>query len=317
MRGVWLSLLGCAVVASASHAGAAPLVVDWQAPACAGEAAFRSRVRDALQREAEVALEQELKVSVTIREEPEQRGFSLQIRMESGARQLELPSCDEAVAAAATFVALTIDPNATPASAAAPAEEPAPVVTTPPPRTAAPAPKLAPPPAARPAERYAAVFAGAALGEVPATSPLVGATVGLRLRALAFGAEGFWIAPKTELVPGTTKGGSIGLWGGGVAACYLSRQPPLRLSGCLGAQAGAWHSRGVGVGTPTEQNDWWLAGLGRLGASLALTSSLGLYLAADVVVPARRPWFGVANLGRVFRPKPVSERLSGGVELNF
>jgi hypothetical protein len=324
MRGAWLSVSGRAcslagagsLLLSAQVAGAAPLVVSWQAPACAEESAFRARVHDALQREPEAALEQELKVSVTIREEPEKSQFSLLIRMNAGARQLQLPSCEEAVAAAATLVALSIDPNVAVPSEPAPAAEPA--------RPAEP-PKLDPPPApqAKPKalaprpERYVAAFGGASFGEVPAISPLVGAAFGWRFRRFALAADAFWIAPQTQLLIGTSKGGSVGVWGAGLSACYLLRQPALRLSGCLGVQAGAWHSRGEGVTDPTEQTDGWLAGLARLGASVPVTSTWGLYLAGDALVPARRPWFAVAQLGRIFRPEAVGERLSAGLELSF
>src|SRR5258706_9599944 len=112
MRGLRFLLVCCATLSGARSAGAAPLVVDWEAPVCAQEAAFRARLRDALQREPESALERELRVSVQIRENPEKLSYLLQIRTDAGARELELPSCAEALAAAATVVALAIDPNA-------------------------------------------------------------------------------------------------------------------------------------------------------------------------------------------------------------
>jgi hypothetical protein len=273
-------------------------------------------VRDALQREPEVLLEQELKVSVSIQQQPEKSRFSLKIRMNAGARELELPSCDEALAAAATLVALSIDPNAVVPSEPSPAAEPPPAAEPSKPEPL-PAPKPKRPTATPTRGRYVAVLGGASFGEVPAVSPLVGASLGWRFRTLAVAVDGFWIAPKTERLPGTSKGGSVGVWGAGLSACYLLRQPALRWSACLGAQAGGWHSRGEGVTNPTEQTDWWFAGLARLGASVPVTSAWGLYLAADLVVPARRPWFTVAQLGRIFRPQAVGERLSAGLELSF
>lgn len=317
MRLVW-SLLACgALLSSWRFAAAAPLSLAWDAPACAQEQTFRARVRDALRREPEAALESELRVSLSIRENPEKTGYSLRVSTEAGTRQLELLTCDEAVAAAATVVALTIDPNA------APPPEPAPAAPAP------ASPKPAAPPAALPEparpqavkaitlEPYMAAFGGVSLGDVPALSPLVGGGAGLRIGRLGAGVEGFWIAPQSELLAGTNKGGEIGLWGGGVSACYLLPEGDLRLSGCLAAQAGVWRSEGVGVTSPVEQSDWWAAGVARLGAGARLASSLGLFLAADVVVPARRPSFRLEALGQVFRPNLVAGRFSGGVELGF
>jgi hypothetical protein len=317
MRGVWPWLVGCAALSAPRIATAAPLIVDWQAPECAQEAAFQTRVRDALQREPESVLERELRVRVQIAEIATKSGYSLQIRMAAGSRELELPSCQEAVAAAATVVALAIDPSAVTADAGSTEREPAaaPPTTEPEARAAAPAPP--PPPSLPRWQPYAIAFGGVSIGEVPAPSPLAGVGLGLRSGAFSADAEGFWVASQTKLLEGTSKGGRIGLWGAGVSACYSPLQQLVRLSGCLAAQAGAWHSRGEGVTAPTEQSDWWLAGVGRLMAGARLTPQLGLFLSADMVIPARRPHFKLAGVGEVFRPSPLTERISGGLELSF
>lgn len=315
MRGVWFWPVACAALLGAPRAAAAPFVVDWHAPDCAQESAFRARVRDALQREPELALEQELSVDVTIREAGERPAFRLKISVGGGARELELPSCAEAVAAAATLVALTIDPQAhLPAAEPEPSLVAAPVPRTPEPRSAPAAEPVTPAPSR---ERFVAAFAGVSLGDVPASSPLVGGRFGLRLRSFALALDGFWLAQQTELLPGSSKGGEIGLWGGGLAGCYGVPQGLLRLSACVGAQAGAWHSRGVGVVAATEQSDWWLAGVARVGAGVQVAPSLGLFLNGDVVVPARRPWFRLEGVGAVFRPPAVAFRPTAGVELSF
>ncbi len=318
MRGVCFLLAVCAPLSGARRVGAAPLSIDWQAPACAQQAVFRARVRDALQRDPESALESELRVAVQIGKNPTNTGYSLQIRMAAGTRELETPSCDEAVAAAATVVALTIDPHAVAPTATEPA--PADQRTVPRPPAAKPAePKAARLPSVQSPrlEPYVTAFGGVSAGEVPALSPLVSASVGGHFRWLGVGGEGFWIAPQTQLLAGTDKGGELRLWGAGLSACYLPLRRNLRLSACLAAQAGAWHSRGVGVTSPTAQNDWWAAGVARLQGGVRVASVLGLFLAADVVVPARRPWFRLEGVGGVFRPKPLAERFSAGVELSF
>jgi hypothetical protein len=309
-----LLLASCAALSGTGPAAAAPLLVDWSAPDCALESGFRARVRDALRREPESALERELRVRVQIAEKPEKSGYSLIIETEAGQRKLETPTCDEAVAAAATLVALTIDPNALPP--AAPAEPPPPPPPKAPPRPATATPPPAPAPPAR-IEPYVAVFGGASLGEVPAISPLAGGAIGLRFRGLGVSAEGFWIARQTELLPGSNKGGEIGLFGGGLSICYSPLRDRFRLSGCVGGQAGAWGSIGVRVDNPIEQSDWWLAGLGRLGAAARVTGPLGLFLNADVLAPVRTPRFKLEGLGEVFQPSPVAGRVSGGVELGF
>jgi hypothetical protein len=299
------------MLSRAPAAGAAPLVVDWNAPACAQESAFRARVHDALRREPERALEQELRVSVRIAQQQEMVGYSLQIQTEAGRRQLETSSCEEAVAAAATLVALIIDPSALPPPARA--EPPPP---PPPPRPPTNKPAAPTEPRAR-FVPYVAAFGGVSLGEVPAPSPLVGGAIGLRWRSLGIGAEGLWIAPQTELLPGSNKGGEIGLFGGGLSVCYSPLRGRSRLTGCLLGQAGAWRSAGVRVANPSEQTDWWLAGVGRVGVGLQVTPAFGVFLNGDVVVPARTPRFKLEGLGDVFQPSAVGGRVSGGVELGF
>lgn len=316
MRCVWVLLAWCAVVASAREAAAAPLVVDWQAPECAQAHAFRARVRDALRREPESALEQELEVRVNITANANQTAYRLEIQMAAGTRQLELPSCDEAVAAAATVVALSIDPQA--AAAVAPA--PAPASPPEPKPRPEPEPKSTPAVPAPASDRtapYLAAFGGASLGDVPKVSTLVGGAAGLRFGRWALGVEGFWIAPQTELLPGTRKGGEVGLMGGGAHACYLPLRGDLSVRGCLAGQAGVWRSRGVGVMQPIEQNDWWLAGVARLAATAKVSRQFGLFLAVEVAVPARRPSFLLRDLGEVHRPSVAAGRSTVGVELDF
>lgn len=274
-------------------------------------------MRDALQREPESALASELQVTVRIGEIAENPGYFLHISMAAGSRELELPSCDEALAAAATLVALAIDPQATAPAAAEPVSQPPKPPEHQEPRRPQPQPAPPHPATTTRLAPYVSVFGGASFGEVPAASPLFGAGLGVRWGALGIGAEGFWIAPQTELVAGTAKGGRIGLWGGGLSACYAPLAPAVRLSGCLGAEAGAWHSRGVGVTAPTEQSDWWLAGFGRLASGVRVARPLELFLAADLLVPARRPRFKLDGVGQVFRPNSAGFRASAGALLSF
>ena len=308
MRWVWLLLASCAALGASRVARAAPLSVEWRAPPCAAQAEFRARVRDALRREPEAVLEQELSVVLEIAENADKSGYFLRVEMAGGARSLETPSCDEAVAAAAIVVALAIDPNA--------------MSPTPAPAPPAPEPKASPAPStARPRETlelFVAVGAGVSLGEAPAPSPLLVGALGLRWRAFGAQLEGLWLASQTALLPGdAARGGQIGLAGAGLALCVSPLREKWRLSACLAGQAGAWRSRGVAVANPEQHNEPWLSAVARLGAGVSLSSSFGLFLSADVVVPARTPSFELEDLGRVYRPNAVAARLSAGPELRF
>lgn len=308
MRWVWLLLVSCAALGASRVARAAPLSVEWRAPPCAAQAEFRARVRDALRREPEAVLEQELSVVLEIAENSDKSGYSLRIELAGGARSLETPSCDEAVAAAAIVVALAIDPNAmtSVATPAPPAPEPKPSPTA---RAASPRETL---------ELFVAVGGGVSLGEAPAPSPLLGGALGLRWRAFGAQLEGFWQASQTALLPGDAeRGGQVGLAGAGLALCVSPVHDKWRLSACLAGQAGAWRSRGVGVASPEQHSEPWLAALGRLGGGVSLSSSVGLFLTADVVVPARTPSFELEDLGRVYRPNAAALRFSAGPELRF
>jgi hypothetical protein len=73
----------------------------------------------------------------------------------------------------------------------------------------------------------------------------------------------------------------------------------------------------VRVASPSEQTDWWLAGVGRVGVGLQVTPALGVFLNGDLVVPARTPRFKLEALGDVFQPSALAGRFSAGVELVF
>lgn len=307
MRRAWSLLVSCAALAGARLATAAPLSIAWSAPPCAAETELRRRVKDALGREPESVLERELRVRLKIAENAQNTGYWLQLELEGGTRELETPSCDEAVAAAATIVALAIDPNAvSPATGAPP-----------------PQPKQELPAANRAAKRlelepYVAAFGGIALEELPSMSLLGGAALGLRWHGFGAQAEGFWMASRTALLPGELeKGGEIGLAGGGLSLCYSPLRGNWRLTGCVAGQAGAWRSRGVAVKNPEEHSALWLAAVGRIGAGVSLGASLGLFLNGDLVIPARRPSFKLQDLGEVYRPSAAGARVSAGVELRF
>jgi hypothetical protein len=295
------------VLASARLATAAPLSVEWSAPPCAVEAELRGRVRDALRREPESVLERELRVRVKIAENAGKTGYWLQLELQGGSRELETPSCAEAVAAAATIVALAIDPNAVTRASDAPPQEP----------------KQQPMSdgAAKARERlepYAAAFGGISLAELPGVSPLWGAILGLRWRGFGAQAEGFWMAPSTALLPGELeKGGEIGLAGGGLALCYSPLRGSWRLTGCVAGQAGAWRARGVAVKNPEQHSALWLAAVARIGVGVSLGATLGLFLNGDLVISARRPSFRLQDLGEVYRPSSAGGRGSAGAELRF
>src|SRR5688572_1314348 len=103
-------LISCAVMAVVVPANAAELIVDWRAPDCAKESDFRARVQNALRRQPEQVLREDLRVSVEISENLQTADYDLRLSTEHGTRHLQTATCAEAVAAAAVVVSLAIDP---------------------------------------------------------------------------------------------------------------------------------------------------------------------------------------------------------------
>ncbi len=231
-----------------------------------------------------------------------------------GERVFEDASCAAVTDAVVVVLAWMVDPEVMLGSSSQAPE--------PPPRARPPAPKLAPKP-----ERELAVVVG--LGAQVDTGSLPSAGFGAELRAgawlrrvqLAAFAGGFLRQDATiaeRVSDGTPLGGQFALLALGVEACPSLDVPgALRLMACAGPELDWLRATGLGVTTPTRAEKAWAAL--RLGgsAALALSQEVSLVLGVRAIIPSRREYFALHNVGVVHRASPVSLRGSLAVELAF
>ncbi|HEY1534021.1 MAG TPA: hypothetical protein VGF76_08375 [Polyangiaceae bacterium] len=266
------------------------------------ESEFRSRLQRVLHKDPEQPAA-DLALSVQIREQAS-AGYELVVRArqhgEALERVLEPKTCADALEAAAVVVALAVDPNARAADSLSP-ERP------------------------RDSSRKAgltvrsALLGGVALRELPQAAPFLSADTGLDFRAFSASLEAFWIAPERARLAsdGVGRGGEIGAFGGGLAACYVPVQDAGRLSTCLTAQVGAWTSKGSAVLHPEAKLEPWLSTGARVRYLIPLGYRLGVLLQADATWLGSRPDFFLDGLGTVFVPPAFGARFGSGLQLRF
>jgi hypothetical protein len=222
------------------------------------------------------------------------------------------PDCAPLAAATTLAVALSIDPDAKLAPAAA--RSPLVAIPTPPaPREEAPArstaeaPPSTPsrPPAAAdtvasPKEREknvnvsVALRGGAALGVLPNIAPALGVAAGVDLRPRFEIHAGTWWLPEQRTDDGQFGFGLTGLSAG---ACYhaLDGRGPFRVSGCADAIAGAIHAVVYEL-TPSHPGDrLWVALEPGVRVQIALVKPLSVELGAAMLVPLGRYTFTVGG----------------------
>lgn len=279
-RAVGLAIV-IGLVAFATPALAWPLYYPPTETACVDAAGFRRQVED--QRAAP-----DTDVDVAIRLETTRAGdtwtvdLTIFVGAEPGARrELQAPSCAEAVAAASLIAALALD-AAPPLPALLPA---VPTVTPPaaPPRTP-PRPRRPPPgprAATPPLTAAVTIELGAAPFGLPGVALGARADLGLGVGPLGLGLGGGGFAGSTQ-TDATGVGAEASLW---FAAVALRAGPWHRLTLGTMFEIGKLAAQGVGVALPRRESLQWQAVGAGLRFEMPTWRGLRPAVAADVAFP--------------------------------
>lgn len=348
------TLLAVLVSAAPTPAGALSGVeLRWDAPAaCPDESALRQQVEAILGAPLDAARPRPLSVIAVVRDDGTTRSLRIFTVTGDGMHERALRydrDCALLTRAAAVLIAITIDPTSlgrldpaalalleptstpeppptTATSGAASAPEPAPVrepasVTAPvhePPPTRAPraaASPVRPPWRPRGALR---VFAGVALGEMPAVGGGLGGAAALVFRHLRLElAVSLWPARRAR-ISGTEAGADFLLWTLGPRVCgVVHPHRLLEVPLCLGLEAGRIRVTGVRLADDRSDRAAWVAAVLAPSLVVAPLRRLALWFAPELLVPATRTIFTVEEAGPIWRAQPVAGRLTLGVELRF
>jgi hypothetical protein len=160
---------------------------------------------------------------------------------------------------------------------------------------------------------------GASFGSQPGVAPRVAASIGVRFgrfaarSGVAFAAE--TSEPSTVL---PSAGGALWLFAIETRACgSFLRAGRLDLAGCAGADVALLAARGYGVTAPARAETWSLAPAIGFEPAFLLADRFRIVLPLELSFPLDRPTFTIDGLGPIFRPSPVSGRVSLGLELDF
>jgi hypothetical protein len=262
-------------------------------------------------------------------------GFRLLLTMSVGnapsSRVIEARSCDELAGAAAIAIALLARSSADEASgssagagtSAAPAAE----GHSEPPPAAAPRPEtpiVKQDSSAEPAPTRLRVIVDAPVGvagwgSLPSAALGVGATLGIRWKALRASAGGeLWHRQTHEVTGFATR---FTLESAHVEACLIQGGTGLELGPCLGAAAQRVVGEGLGsdVFTARSRTAVWFSGTAGIFASLPTPgfTHLRFFGGASVLVSPSRPRFVIDQLGPVHEPALAALRLDLGCEWIF
>lgn len=159
------------------------------------------------------------------------------------------------------------------------------------------------------------------VGSLPA--PGFGAAVGgeLRWRRLQLRALGTLLLEQhAELgAPAPAPGADLRLFAGSLHGCTSPVQAgAFALPVCLGFELGWLTGVGTGVAAPRSGSAPWAAPrLDAGGRWCARSSPVCLGLTLTAATPITRSRFELTNIGTVYRPAPVTGRLSFGVDVGF
>lgn len=299
-------------------------VIVWEAPPrCPGPAVVRASLarllrasegRPSYRAEARIV---EGETDFTLR-------LTVTVGEAGGERTLRGPSCDALAEAAATIVALAVDPDGVARLPVAPAVSVAPLVLqplSPPPASAAPTPPSVPappPPAAQPEPSTSRATAGPLialeLGLLPTTMPVFGVAGSARRGPLAFllwGAAG--TAQRVVAPSGAGAEVSAAVIGAGACRGVLG----LPVGPCFALSAARVAGGGFGAGIAPRANSKVLV-RAELGAEGVLEGGfVGARIAAFAIAPLQRQAFVVGAGEELFRPSAVGARLELGGFLRF
>lgn len=275
-----------------------PLTLEYAAPAeCPAQRALTAAVENL------VAADRARPLSVRVTIEKAGKAYEARINSADGsARVLSGSSCEEVVEGASVVLALAITPGAA-------AEEPLGGPASPAASTRPPKP-----------DTHALLGAGARgdAGTLPHTALGFGGQLGVEHgRFSAYVAGTYWLGERTSLAAQPTLGGDFSWWTAAVTGCAAPATGVLRLDLCAGAEVGRLSGSGFGFpGTRTSATPW-IAGVGSLEASWAISAGFRLRAVVGAAVPfvGRRPF--LLDGARVHEPSAVAGRAEIGPEVVF
>jgi hypothetical protein len=213
----------------------------------------------------------------------------------SGERRFEGPTCDLVADAAVLVVAMMLDPLAIAERIKSRTEAS---------QGAAPSP---PPPSSREQPRMlAGLRAVADVGSLPGPAGGLGVVLGVQYGRWHLEGDATAWLPRVALAPpAQDRGGEIGLYSGGLRACWDAVQSgsgELRLGGCLAGEAGVTTGQGTtGIAQPEQTSGLWVATFAGVTARQVSASGLAPWLSLDIGAPIRRPMYVIdSGSSRVF-----------------
>lgn len=169
------------------------------------------------------------------------------------------------------------------------------------------------PVSAAPLTVAAAVRAGGGYGVLgPAASGLISASLSATRRRFGLEAQLFWTTPRAYAYDeGFVE---VGLWGGGLDACYEATSDPSRMTlrPCAGVRVGSLSGSGARFDANAHAKQAWVALAVGVHVELPLKGRWRLVAAPSLVVPAREHVFGVSGRGAAFESLPVAATLQIG-----
>ena len=189
-----------------------------------------------------------------------------------------------------------------------------------------------PSPAVRPIALHVRAYGRAGIGLMPRFDAGGGLAAGLGwqwLRVEAFG--GVVTGAQLQIEQVSTANARILAWSVGLRGCAIawsSATGSVAFPLCASASAGQFVGRpgGSGLIRAQQRSIAWFAASGGPGVIVRLTPHLSVVADVSLLVPVRRPGFGVAEPqdqaaeesgGLIFRPAQVTFRTTVGIEVHF
>lgn len=335
----WCSslLISGAVFAQAQEPEPLPLDLVWQGPeTCTGTSQTIAEIRRMISSARPLANATRVAVAVEARLTSDGK-WAIRLATVSGERtgerQLRAETCDEARRAVALLVALMLDPQAhvaDPVPQKTTSEQSLPTADTGPEKDVQPERKAAAVPESKPnaplvrtsLDPVRGCF-GAHLAADNGTLPSI--DIGARLLLGVKTREwqlvlraGGWLNRNSDYSAAPGTGVRLGLFDAELAACGIAvHKGAGSLQLCAGPRLYAFHASSYGVSSPASVTHVWSGGFGELAFLYRVVHGVVIRLGVQALVPFQRPRFAIADLGFVYQPHPIAERVSLGPEVEF
>jgi hypothetical protein len=318
-RAFWLLAAGGLAAALTRNAGAAALTVD-APPACLDPATLAEEVGELIGRPLAEIPGVDFRVRIG---ELSPQKWRLQLETIDtqsadgasplrGSRAIDGTSCTELAEAASVAIAVSV--RSMESARREPPPEPAKPHQPSPPLDAATTVAASTEP--RPVWRPAATLALTAdTGALPRTSPGLDLEGDLQRGRLRLVLLATWFTSQDTVGPGGASG-TFQLAVGGGLACYAPRWGRWTALACGGGELGRLAGTG-NVARPETGAVLWRALRADAGVTAAVGGNTAILLRAGVVAPLARPDFVLDQSQLVYRPSPVTVRVTAGFELGF